>query len=107
MRMLHAAAGAVLALAALAPLAVTGEKGKSYPTVGKIERNDPRFDELIPKGAKLEKLAEDFIWTEGPVWVKKGGYLLFSDIPRNAVNKWQEGKDVTVFLKPSGYTGEK
>jgi gluconolactonase len=105
--MLHAAAGAALALAALSSLAVTGEKGKSYPTVGKIERINPRFDELIPRGAKLEKLAEGFIWTEGPVWVKKGGYLLFSDIPRNAVNKWQEGKEVSVFLKPSGYTGAK
>jgi gluconolactonase len=105
----HAAAGALLALAALSPgLAVTGEKGKkTYPTVGKVESNDPRFDKLIPKGAVLEKLAEGFKWSEGPVWVKKGGYLLFSDIPRNAVNRWQEGKGVKVFLKPSGYTGKK
>ena len=52
---------------------------------GTIERLDPRFDELIAKDAKLEKLADGFAWTEGPVWVKKGGYLLFSDIPNNAV----------------------
>jgi gluconolactonase len=107
MSMLHTAAGALLALAALSSLATPGEKGKPYPTVGTIERADPRFDKLIPKGAKLEKLAEDFIWTEGPVWVKKGGYLLFSDIPRNAVNKWKEGEGISVFLKPSGYTGKK
>jgi gluconolactonase len=107
MRKLHTVAGAVLALVALSSFAATGEKGKSYPTVGSVERLDPRLDKLIPRGAELEKLAEGFIWTEGPVWVKKGGYLLFSDIPRNAVNKWQEGKGVSVFLKPSGYTGEK
>ena len=102
MRMLHAAAGALLALAALSSLAVTGEKGKSYPTVGKLEPADPRFDQLIPKGAKLEKLAEGFIWTEGPVWVKKGGYLLFSDIPNNVVNKWEEGKGFSAFLSSGG-----
>ena len=106
MRMLHAVAGAVLALAALSSFAITGEKGKTYPTVGKIERLDPRFNQLIPKGARLEQLAEGFIWVEGPVWVKKGGYVLFSDIPNNVVNKWQEGKGVSTYLKPSGYTGK-
>jgi gluconolactonase len=99
---------ALLALALLAggPGATRGQD-KKYPTVGKIERLDPRFDKLIPKGAVLEKIAEGFIWTEGPVWDKKGGYLLFSDIPNNVVNKWQEGKGVTTYLKPSGYTGKK
>ena len=112
MRMLHTVAGAALALAALSSVAVTGEKGKSYPTVGSVERLDPRLDKLIPKGAKLEKLAEGFLWTEGPVWVKKdgfkgGGYLLFSDIPRNAINAWEEGRGVSVFSAASGYTGAK
>src|SRR5262249_18292471 len=54
--------------------------------MGTIERKDPRFDKLIPPGAKLIKVAEGFIWVEGPVWVKDGGYLLFSDIPHNVVN---------------------
>ncbi|HZT79195.1 MAG TPA: SMP-30/gluconolactonase/LRE family protein, partial [Gemmataceae bacterium] len=75
---------------------------------GTIQRKDPRFDKLIPKDAYLEKLADGFIWTEGPVWVNKdGGYLLFSDIPNNVVNKWQEGKGVTPYLKPSGYNGKR
>ncbi len=100
--------GAVLALALLAfpPSTHSGEK-KPGATLGTIERLDPRFDKLIPKGTVLEKLAEGFLWSEGPVWVKKGGYLLFSDIPRNRVNKWQEGKGVTKYLEPSGYTGKK
>ncbi len=37
--------------------------------------------------------------------VSKSGYLLFSDIPNNAVMKWQEGEAVGIFLKSSGYTG--
>src|SRR5262249_41565051 len=71
------------------------------------ERKDPRFDKLVPKGAVIEKLAEGFEWAEGPVWVAKGGYLLFTDIPRNVVNKWEAGKGVTKYLHPSGYTGKK
>lgn len=42
---------------------------------------------------------------EGPIWIRGSGYLLFSDVPRNKVYKWSEGKPATVFLQPSGYTG--
>jgi gluconolactonase len=78
---------------------------KPPATVGRIERKDPKFDELIPKDAKIEVLAGGFKWTEGPVWVKDGGYLLFSDIPNNAIFKWSEKEGLKEFLKPSGYTG--
>jgi len=82
------------------------EKEMKYPTLGTIERLDPRFDELIGPGAVIEKLAEGFEWSEGPVWIRDGGYLLFSDIPNNAVMKWKEGEGINLFLKPAGYTGE-
>ena len=78
---------------------------KTYPSFGKIERMDPRLDQIIPKDAVLEKLAEGFDWSEGPVWDRKGGYLLFSDIPPNKVMKWKEGEGITLFLQPAGYTG--
>jgi gluconolactonase len=70
-----------------------------------IERLDPRLDELVPAGASVERLAGGFRWTEGPVWIADGGYLLFSDTRTNKVHRWQEGKGVSVFLEPSGYTG--
>jgi gluconolactonase len=66
---------------------------------------DPRFDQLVPKDAKLEKIADGFTWVEGPVWHKQGGYLLFSDIPANAVYKWKSGEGASVYLKSSGYSG--
>jgi gluconolactonase len=72
---------------------------------GEIRRLDPRFDALVPADAKIEKLAEGFEWAEGPVWVKDGGYLLFSDIPNNSVMKWKDGEGISLFLKPAGYTG--
>ena len=78
---------------------------KNPATIGSIDRKDPKFDELIPKDAKIEVLAGGFKWTEGPVWVKDGNYLLFSDIPNNAVFKWSEKEGLKPFLKPSGYTG--
>jgi len=36
------------------------------------------------------------------VWIRDGGFLLFSDIPRNRIMKWQDDK-LSVFLEPSGY----
>jgi gluconolactonase len=82
------------------PHDVTSEK-----YFGKIDRLDPAFDALIAPGTKIEKLAENFDWSEGPVWIRNGGYLLFSDVPMNIIYKWQEGKGVSTYFTPSGYTG--
>jgi gluconolactonase len=79
----------------------------SPKTVGRIERLDPQLDELVAADATIEVLGEGYFWSEGPVWVKEGGFLLFSDIPNNAVMKYKDGEGVTLFLKPSGYTGDK
>ena len=73
--------------------------------VGRIVRLDPRFDHIVPAGARVEKIADGRNWVEGPVWDYSGGYLLFSDIPDNAVYRWQPGEGVSLFLKPSGYSG--
>jgi gluconolactonase len=75
--------------------------------MGVIERLDPRIDRLVPADSAVEVLADGFTWLEGPAWNKQEGYLLFSDIPRNAVYKWQPGKGVSLFMQPSGYTGAK
>ena len=67
---------------------------------------DPALKEIASPSAKVEKVAGNFGFTEGPVWVRKGGYLIFSDISANVINKWDptEGK-VSVFLEKSGFTG--
>ena len=74
-------------------------------TIGQIVRLDPSLDALIDSNAKIEVLAEGFTWSEGPAWVKNGNYLIFSDVPQNTIFKWKEGEGLTVFLKPSGYSG--
>jgi gluconolactonase len=76
-------------------------KTETFP---RIVSQDTRFDAIVPKDAKLEKLTDGFAWVEGPVWDKKGNFLLFSDIPNNQIIKLQNGA-TSVFLKPSGYTG--
>ena len=74
-------------------------------TMGQTVSLDPAFDDLIDKNAKIEVLAEGFKWSEGPAWVKQGNYLIFSDVKQNTIFKWKEGEGISVFLKPSGYTG--
>lgn len=75
-------------------------------TIGQVERLSPDLDRLLPPNAKIELLAEGFVWSEGPVWVNDGGYLLFSDVPKNTVYQYKPGQGISVYLKPSGYSGE-
>ncbi len=70
---------------------------------GSVERVDPALDAILDSDAALEVLADGFEWTEGPVWVQEGGYLLFSDIPRNTIHKWSEEGGLEVYLRPAGY----
>lgn len=74
-------------------------------TMGQIVRLDPALDDLLDINSPIEILAEGFTWSEGPAWVKQGGYLIFSDVPKNTIFKWKDGEKLSEFLKPSGYTG--
>jgi gluconolactonase len=85
----------------LAQAALSGDRR----TTGRFERALPGFDRLIPRDAVIEVLAEGFRWSEGPVWDRDGGRLLFSDVPSNVVHAWSEKAGLSTFLKPSGYTG--
>ena len=68
-----------------------------------VTRADPALDRILPPGTKLEKLADGFLFTEGPVW-HPDGYLLFSDPNRNLIYRWSDGA-VSVFRTKSGYAG--
>ena len=75
------------------------------PTVGSIRRLSAALDAVIALDARIEPLADGFVWSEGPVWVRDGGYLVFSDVPANTMYRWSESDGASVFLKPSGYDG--
>lgn len=76
-----------------------------YPTIGSVVREDARLDALVSPEAPIEVLASGFEWAEGPIWFKESGYLLFSDIPNNAIHRWSEADGLTLWMQPSGYTG--
>ena len=74
-------------------------------TVGAITRFDLGLDAVLDVKSPIEVLASGYKWAEGPVWVRDGGYLLFSDVPANICYKWQAGQGVSEFLNPSGLAG--
>ena len=69
-----------------------------------VTRVDPALDAIVPRDAKIEKLAEGFLFTEGPIWVPDG-YLLFSDPNGNTIYRWSDNDGLSVFITKSGYTG--
>jgi gluconolactonase len=50
---------------------------------------------------KVEKVAGDFKFTEGPAWSREG-YLVFSDIPNNKILRFTPGKGIEVYREDSG-----
>ncbi len=68
-----------------------------------IEAYDDAMRQLVPGNVMIEQVAAGFGFTEGPIW--RGDHLLFSDIPRNRIVRWQmrgEGPEVITFRTPSG-----
>lgn len=74
--------------------------------LGSIERISSDINKLIDLDSKIEILAEGFDWSEGPVWSKKLNSILFSDVPKNVIYKWNEKEGLSVFSKPIGYSGK-
>ncbi|MBS1802887.1 MAG: SMP-30/gluconolactonase/LRE family protein [Acidobacteria bacterium] len=110
MRRLSLATSAIVAIAfGLLLLGATSQEGnqESAPlesTQVNIERRDPAIDKIVPKDAKLERIASGFKWVEGPIWLK--GSLYFAEIPSDSIRKWTPGNDqVSMFITPSGYEG--
>ncbi len=73
-------------------------------SVDLFEVHDPSFHDLIPADARIDVLAEGYSWSEGPVWVKDGAYLLFSDVPQNVIHRWSETDGAQPWIRSSGYT---
>ena len=67
-------------------------------------RQDPSLDALVRGDARVEKLADGFQFTEGPVWDPVGA-LLFSDPNTNVIYRYDSSRGVSVFRERSGYDG--
>jgi gluconolactonase len=69
-----------------------------------IVRLDPALDALVSPGAQIEKLANGFLFTEGPLW-RPNGVLWFSDVIGNVTRQWSPDGTVKELLRPGGYDG--
>jgi gluconolactonase len=67
-------------------------------------KDEKAFAKLFPKGAKVERLATDMQFIEGPIWISKQNKLIFSDIPANELKQWTRAKGVEPFRKPTNNT---
>jgi len=56
---------------------------------------------VLADGAKLEKLASEFEFTEGPT-CDAAGNVFFTDQPNDRIMKWSVDGQLSVFLKPCG-----
>ena len=93
-------------IASVSALSIGQSDAWAQQTLGSIERTTDRMDQLVDPSAQIEVLATGFTWAEGPVWIGgQDGHLLFSDIPRNSIFKWQRDGTISLFMSPSGYTG--
>lgn len=78
---------------------------KDWKDIGKVYVIDEKLNSIITPGTKIEKVADGFSFTEGPVW-HPDGYLLFSDPNTNVIYRYNPANhNVTVYMSHSGYTG--
>lgn len=96
---------AAIFLAAGHGLVIAAEDQRATAFAPYIEKNDDRLDDLIDVDAKIEVISTGHQWVEGPCWFAKENALLFSDVPRNRIHRWQQDAGTSVFLQPSGFDG--
>ena len=93
-----------------------GKLNKAREVKLEVERRHPALDAILPANATLERVADGFAFTEGPIWIdahnpaiapdSDDGFLLFSDPNNNMIYRMSAEGDVHVYLTKSGYAGE-
>jgi gluconolactonase len=92
----------MLAMSAAGGLAIGSGIGRAAAqTAKRIEKLAPELDAIISTSEPIIELGKGFGGplgpTEGPLWWKEGGYLLFSDINASKRMKYTPGQGITVF----------
>src|ERR1700723_1579177 len=77
------------------------EPSQTYPDPA-VRGLEASFNQSRLPLASVEQLATGCRWSEGPVYVGDGRYVLWSDIPNDRILKWEEETGaVSVFRKTS------
>jgi gluconolactonase len=63
--------------------------------------NKDSLQAILDDNTQVEKVADGFEFTEGPLWHPQG-FLLFSDIPANTIYQWTPKEKSKIFRRPSG-----
>jgi gluconolactonase len=101
----------MLEMAAIGGVAMTsiGSRAWAAQSSPRIEQFDAALDKIISTSEPIQTLATGFGGggnTEGPVWWKEGGYLLFSSIGDEKLIKYMPGQGTSVFReKTNGANG--
>ena len=66
-----------------------------------VEIRNERFRSVVGDSVEIERIATGFLFTEGPLWHSRDGYLLFSDMPGDVRRRWSEKEGVKEVMKPS------
>lgn len=90
------------ALATVSFTLMSQERGHYFS----IEILDDEALEIIDPDEEIKVIGSGFEWTEGPLWINNGNYLLFSDIPKNKVFKIDGDGNTSEYIHPSGYSGK-
>jgi len=102
-----------IAMTMLTSVAAIAQPAENAKPASGAQAAASALDKIIDPGVKPQRLAEEteFRFLEGPVWVSKGrdhaGYLLFSDIPADAIYKWipnESGGSIETLVKPSRHS---
>ena len=99
------AAAVLMLVAAAAAMPAAGQLHPRPAREPVVRPLDSRFAGLVAPRTRLERIVDDREWAEGPLWVRDGGYLLFSDVVANRIYRWSRGDGLSVFLERSGYSG--
>ena len=72
-------------------------------TIGSVEIYHPQALNFITKKTLISVRGKGFSWVEGPVWIKEHNFLLFTDIPKNIIRKFDIENGTSVYLENVGF----
>jgi gluconolactonase len=94
----------MLAISAAGGLALANGRVARAQAAKRIDQFAPELDKVISTAESILELATGFGGggnTEGPVWWKEGGYLLFNSIGENRRIKYTPGQGTIVAKEPT------
>lgn len=82
----------------------SGQRPTRYPEPDVVSL-DKSFDKIKVGNTTIQRIAQGFLWAEGPAWHGGGKYLVWSDIPNDKQYRWiEEDGHVSVIHQPAGYS---